>query len=54
MRKSRYLDQQIALGLQQVEQGASVAGVCRKLGISEPELHTNCRARLHRPCRVLP
>ena len=35
MRKSRYSDQQIALALQQVEHGASVAEVCRKLGISE-------------------
>lgn len=35
MRKSRFSDQQIALALQQVEHGASVAEVCRKLGISE-------------------
>jgi len=35
MRKSRFSDQQIALALQQVEYGASVAEVCRKLGISE-------------------
>ena len=35
MRKSRYSDQQIALALQQVEHGALVAEVCRKLGISE-------------------
>ena len=35
MRKSRFSDQQIALALQQVEHGASVADVCRKLGISE-------------------
>jgi transposase-like protein len=35
MRKSRYSDPQIALALQQVEQRASVAEVCRKLGITE-------------------
>ena len=35
MRKSRYSDQQIALSLQQVEHGAMVGEVCRKLGISE-------------------
>jgi putative transposase len=35
MRKSRFSDQQIALVLQQVEHGASVAEVCRKLGIAE-------------------
>ena len=35
MRKSRFSDQQIALALQQVEHGASVAEICRKLGISE-------------------
>ncbi len=35
MRKSRFSDQQTALALQQVENGASVAEVCRKLGITE-------------------
>ncbi len=35
MRKSRFSDQQIALALQQVEHGASVAEVFRKLGIAE-------------------
>ncbi len=35
MRKSRFSDQQIALVLQQVENGASVAEVCRKLGVTE-------------------
>ena len=35
MRKSRFSDQQIALAVQQVEHGASVAEVCRKLGIAE-------------------
>jgi putative transposase len=35
MRKSRFSDQQIALALQQVEHGATVAEVCRKLGIAE-------------------
>ncbi len=35
MRKSRFSDQQIALALQQVENGASVFEVRRKLGISE-------------------
>jgi SUMO ligase MMS21 Smc5/6 complex component len=35
MRTSRFSDQQIALTLQQVEHEASVAEVCRKLGIAE-------------------
>ena len=35
MRKSRFTDQQIALALQQVDHGASMGEVCRKLGISE-------------------
>ena len=35
MRRSRFSDQQIALALQQVEHGASVSAVCRKLGMSE-------------------
>ena len=35
MRKSRFSDQQIALALQQVEHGASIAEVCRKFGITE-------------------
>jgi len=35
MRRSRFSDQQIALAVQQVEHGATVAEVCRKLGISE-------------------
>ena len=35
MRKNRFSDQQIALALQQVEHGASVAEICRKLGIRE-------------------
>ena len=35
MRKSRFSDQQIALALQQVEHGASMAEVCRKFGITE-------------------
>ena len=35
MRESRISDQQIALALQQVEHGASVAEIRRKLGISE-------------------
>ncbi|NOR66859.1 MAG: transposase [Woeseiaceae bacterium] len=35
MQRSRFSDQQIALVLQQVEHGASVAKVCRKLGINE-------------------
>jgi transposase-like protein len=35
MQKSRFSEQQIALALQQVEQGASVPEACRKLGIAE-------------------
>jgi putative transposase len=35
VRKSRFSDQQIALALQQVEHGATVAEVCRKLGIAK-------------------
>jgi len=36
MKKSRFSDQQIAFALQQAETGASVADVCRKLGIPRP------------------
>ena len=35
MQKGRDSDQQIALALQQVEYGATVGEVCRKLGISD-------------------
>jgi len=33
--KKRYTDQQIAFALHQVETSASVADICRKMGISE-------------------
>ena len=35
MKKPRYTDQQIAQALRQAEQGTAVAGLCRKLGVSE-------------------
>ena len=35
MRKSRYSDERIAAALRQAEIGTSVAGITRKLGISE-------------------
>ena len=35
MRKSKFTDAQIAFVLRQVEEGASVAEVCRKTGIAE-------------------
>jgi putative transposase len=44
MRKSRYSDQQIALALQQVEHGATVGEVCRKLGISE-QIFYRCKKK---------
>jgi putative transposase len=47
MRKSRFSDQQIALALQQVEHGASVSEVCRKLGISEQTFYrSSSRTRI--------
>lgn len=35
MKKSRFTEEQIAFALRQVEGGASVREVCRKMGISE-------------------
>jgi putative transposase len=35
MKRSRFIEQQIAFALQQAEQGARVAEVTRKMGISE-------------------
>ena len=35
MKRSRFTDQQIALALQQAEQGTQVVEVTRKMGISE-------------------
>ena len=35
MKKSRYIEEQIAFALKQNEVGTSVAEICRKLGISE-------------------
>jgi transposase-like protein len=35
MKKRRYTDRQVAQALRQAEQDAPVAGLCRKLGVSE-------------------
>ena len=35
MRKGRYTEAQIVYALRQVEQGSSVAEMCRKMGVSE-------------------
>jgi len=35
MRKSHLTEEQIAFALKQAELGTAVAGVCRKMGISE-------------------
>lgn len=35
MKRSRYIDEQIAFALKQAELGTSVKEVCRKLGISD-------------------
>ncbi len=35
MKRSKFTDQQIAFALRQAEEGAPVAEVCRKMGISE-------------------
>jgi putative transposase len=35
MKKSKFTEQQIAFALQQAENGATVAEVCRKMGIAE-------------------
>ncbi len=35
MKKSKFTEEQIAFALRQAESGTTVAGVCRKMGISE-------------------
>ena len=35
MKRSRFSDQQIAFVLRQADEGTAIAGVCRKVGISE-------------------
>jgi putative transposase len=35
MKKTQYTEEQIAFALRQAEHGASVAEVCRKMGVSE-------------------
>ncbi len=39
MKKSRYIEEQIAFALKQNEVGTSVAEICRKLGISEATVY---------------
>jgi len=40
MKKGRYTEEQIAYALRQVEGGAKVADLCRKLGVSEQTFYT--------------
>jgi putative transposase len=35
MKKTRYIEEQIAFALRQAEAGTPVEGICRKLGVSE-------------------
>lgn len=39
MKRSRFIEQQIAFALQQVESGTPVGDVCRKMGVSEQTLY---------------
>jgi len=39
MKKGRYTEEQIAFALQQAEHGASVAEVCRKMGVTEQSFY---------------
>ena len=39
MQQKRYTDERIAFALRQAESGTAVAGICRKLGVSEPTFY---------------
>lgn len=39
MKKTKFTEQQIAFALRQVEEGTSVAEVCRKMGVSDNTLY---------------
>lgn len=39
MRRARFTEAQIAFALRQVEEGTTIAEVCRRLGVSEPTFY---------------
>jgi len=40
MKRKRYKDEQVAYALRQAESGTPVAGICRKMGVSQETFYT--------------